>query len=346
MSIKKLLLLGFGAAIGLSLLIAVMGYNSAQKSTAQIEELVNYDMAFREQILELKNALLMHRRFEKDIFLNIGKPQKQQKYLQKIHQVSEETRKQINALSELSSGVVELSLQQRTLIKTFSSSYARYINGVHKVADKAIGANTSAVEANRLMIPYKSPIHEMETSLSTLASLSHTLLIEEGNESLSVMQQSENMIITACIVAVILGLFIAFVVFRSINKPLEELTLFANRIADGDLNAKNSSAFSGEIRVLYTAIDRMVHELKEKLGFAQGVLNAIPTPCGVVLSAQISTCDGLTNNCVLCSKNLENLMTTLAYVLANCTGMIKIERLSLIRLLKKEDQDTLYANVR
>lgn len=282
MSIKKLLLLGFSAAIGLSLLIGVMGYNSAQKSTAQIEELVNYDMAFREQALELKNALLMHRRFEKDIFLNIGNPQKQQKYLQKLHRVSDETRKQITTLTKLSSGVVELSLQQRTLIKTFSSSYAQYINGVHKVADKAIGANISAVDANKLMIPYKAPIHEMEESLNTLGSLSHKILIDEGKESLSVMQQSENMIIIACIVAIALGLAIAFFVFRSINKPLEELTFFANKIADGDLNAKNSSSFSGEILVLYTAIDRMVHELKEKLGFAQGVLNAIPTPCGIV----------------------------------------------------------------
>ena len=282
MSIKKLLLLGFSTAIGLSLLIGIIGYKSAIDSTEQIKELVFYDVALREQALEIKNSLLLHRRYEKDIFLNIGNRQKQQGYLRKLESISTKTRKQIATIEELESGVVELTNLERDAIKKFSSAYTHYLTGVQKIAEQAINSNIDPIKANRLMKPFKKPIHEMENALDQLGEISHNILIKESQESLALLNKSENLIKFACAVAVLLGALIAFIVFRAINNPLTELTNFANKVAGGDLNAKTTSTFSGEMNVLHEAINRMVLELKDKLGFAEGVLNAIPTPCGIV----------------------------------------------------------------
>ncbi|SIN98239.1 methyl-accepting chemotaxis protein [Halodesulfovibrio marinisediminis] len=282
MSIKKLLVLGFSATIGLSLLIGVMGYNSASHSTEHIEELIYQDVALREQALEITKSLLLHRRYEKDIFLNVDNSQKQNVYLQKLTKISNETRKQISTIEELSSKIPHLTPEQRSLITNFSSSYSHYFNGVQQVASQVINSNISAVEANKLMKPYKAPMHEMEEALDKLGTLSHDLLLKEGEESLELLHSSERMIIGGCAVSVLLGILIAIVIFRAVNTPLEELTSFANKIADGDLNAKTTNTFSGEMKVLHDAIDRMIIELKNKLGFAEGVLNAIPTPCGIV----------------------------------------------------------------
>lgn len=282
MSIKKLLLLGFSTAIGLSVLIGIIGYKSTLNATEQIKELIFYDVALREQALEIKNSLLLHRRYEKDIFLNIGNKQKQQAYLRKLKSISTITRKQISAITALEHEIRKLTNQEREAIQNVATVYAQYLNGVNQVAQQTIVSGLTPSEANKLMDQYKQPTHKMESMLDLLGESSHEYLLQEGQNSLALLDSSKTMIMAACVLAVLFSSILAIFIFRAINNPLSELTNFANKVAGGDLNAKTNSIFSGEISVLHEAISRMVLELKDKLGFAEGVLNAIPTPCGIV----------------------------------------------------------------
>ncbi|SHJ01240.1 methyl-accepting chemotaxis protein [Halodesulfovibrio aestuarii] len=282
MSIKKLLLLGFSATIGLSLLIGIIGYKSAFKSTEQIKELIYSDVALREQALEIKNVLLQHRRYEKDIFLNTGNKQKQTNYLQKLEILSVTTQKKISEIIELESKVNDLKNNERDAIQNFPTIYTQYLNGVKHVAQLAMNSDLTPGAANKLMIQYKKPVHNLEKMLNILGKSSHEYLVLEGETSLALLNRSQTIIMVTCTVAVLFGIILAFFIFRAINTPLSELTTFANKVADGDLNAKTNSTFSGEIKILHESINRMIFELKHKLGFAEGVLNAIPTPCGIV----------------------------------------------------------------
>ncbi len=282
MSIKKLLLLGFSTAIGLSLLIGIIGYKSTLNSTEQIKELIFYDVALREQALEIKNSLLLHRRYEKDIFLNIGNKQKQKAYLRELESISTITRKQIAAITKLETEIRELTNQEREAIQNFATIYTQYLNGVNQVAQQTIASDLSPSEANKLMDQYKQPTHKMESMLDLLGESSHEYLLKEGQTSLALLDRSKTMIMVACVIAVLFASILAIFIFRAINNPLTELTIFANKVAAGDLTAKTNNTFSGEISILHEAINSMILELKDKLGFAEGVLNAIPSPCGIV----------------------------------------------------------------
>jgi len=69
---------------------------------------------------------------------------------------------------------------------------------------------------------------------------------------------------------------------RVVLRPLLALSAFTEKVASGDLNAPMTGHFRAELRDFATNLQRMVGELKTRLGFSQGVLNGIPTPCGIV----------------------------------------------------------------
>ncbi len=64
--------------------------------------------------------------------------------------------------------------------------------------------------------------------------------------------------------------------------PLARVEAYVARVASGDLRAGLSGRFRFELATLSANLQRMVGELKTRLGFAQGVLNGIPAPCAVV----------------------------------------------------------------
>jgi methyl-accepting chemotaxis protein len=65
-------------------------------------------------------------------------------------------------------------------------------------------------------------------------------------------------------------------------KPLAAIAAFAATVADGDLKATLTGRFRFELADLARNLERMVAELKHKLGFAQGVMEGISAPCGIV----------------------------------------------------------------
>jgi methyl-accepting chemotaxis protein len=81
-------------------------------------------------------------------------------------------------------------------------------------------------------------------------------------------------IIISCIVLVFL--------LRKLLSPLEDLSYTAQKIADGDLNARSNYELDDAIGSTVTSINAMVAELKNKLGFSEGVLNGIPMPCSII----------------------------------------------------------------
>uniref|UniRef100_I2Q3L6 Methyl-accepting chemotaxis protein n=1 Tax=Desulfovibrio sp. U5L TaxID=596152 RepID=I2Q3L6_9BACT len=83
--------------------------------------------------------------------------------------------------------------------------------------------------------------------------------------------------VAAAVVAVI-----TLVNNRLVLRPLLAMSAFTRRVASGDMAASLDGSFRAELAVFADHLRHMVGELKTRLGFAQGVLNGIPTPCGIV----------------------------------------------------------------
>ncbi len=91
-------------------------------------------------------------------------------------------------------------------------------------------------------------------------------------------------------VLILAGIFIVLVAWclltvinrRLIFGPLRALSEFTGKVAEGDLKAKMDGNFRAEMAMFAAHLQGMVDVLKNRLGFSQGVLDGIPTPCGIV----------------------------------------------------------------
>ena len=83
-----------------------------------------------------------------------------------------------------------------------------------------------------------------------------------------------------CLAAAVTGITLAS---RALMlRPLAVVGRYAQAVTAGDLTTPLTGTFRFELADLAGNVRRMVAELKNKLGFAQGVLAGIPAPCAIV----------------------------------------------------------------
>jgi methyl-accepting chemotaxis protein len=87
--------------------------------------------------------------------------------------------------------------------------------------------------------------------------------------------------IGAAVLVFVTGL-VTWLTRRFVLNPLQYLNDFTAKIDAGDYKAAMTGQFRAELATFAGNLRHMVEELKKRLGFAQGVLDGIPTPCGIV----------------------------------------------------------------
>jgi len=69
---------------------------------------------------------------------------------------------------------------------------------------------------------------------------------------------------------------------RTVITPVNRMLTFTERIVEGDFSAQLEGEYKYELALLAEALGSMVADLKNKLGFSQGVLSGLNAPCGIV----------------------------------------------------------------
>ncbi|MGV7003919.1 methyl-accepting chemotaxis protein [Desulfovibrio sp. QI0442] len=82
--------------------------------------------------------------------------------------------------------------------------------------------------------------------------------------------------------AILLNIVLGVISKKLVFGPLQRISDFTEAVAQGDFKATLSGKYRAEMRRFAEHLCVMVDELKKRLGFAQGVLNGIPTPCYIV----------------------------------------------------------------
>ena len=83
--------------------------------------------------------------------------------------------------------------------------------------------------------------------------------------------------------ALVLASLLAYLVGRGITRTIRGMVTYSNAVAAGNLHASlGAGGSTAELNQLKKDLGAMVTALKEKLGFVQGILGGIATPCLVV----------------------------------------------------------------
>jgi methyl-accepting chemotaxis protein len=81
------------------------------------------------------------------------------------------------------------------------------------------------------------------------------------------------------VTAVIVILLTVFILKRELLTPLSRIREFVAAVHGGDFKAELTGRFKAEIKDLADGVTHMVAELKNKLGFSEGILKSMTVPC-------------------------------------------------------------------
>jgi methyl-accepting chemotaxis protein len=149
--------IGFGVVLFLSVVIGISGYWGANSISGTTQKMLRTDAKISEHSSRARAGVVGLRRYEKDIFLNIGNKEKQEGYLKQWKEQNEHLSARISDLEKAAS-----LPQDKELIKTMKSELAVYSAGFDKVvAMIQAGTIKTPQEGNAAIAEVKEATHKL-----------------------------------------------------------------------------------------------------------------------------------------------------------------------------------------
>ena len=184
----------------------------------------------------VKTIMLQHRRYEKDIFLNIGKPDKQKsKYIPKLEKKSAEIKDEIATMMGILQQDIGFTPEFTKKVQGLLSLYNGYYEGLGIVAKKAIEEEgITPQQANVAMKPYKAIIHQLETNIDDISKeiTSHFAkrisLTENGSDQSIIIMSGVSG------AALVLGIMFIILIIKSTIRPINGMAEMLKDISEGE----------------------------------------------------------------------------------------------------------------
>ena len=247
---------GFGLVIGLLLVMTCVGYWGISSMDQHNDDMVNISAKLEELAQRTRANALTLRRYEKDTFLNIEKPEKVAEYLKKWTDSLDATTKQLDEIDKLL-----VDSENKTLIKTIRTELAVYAEGFKKVAEQ--------IKSGQIATPqdgigaYKEAIHKFELNVNAFADHIDKRMVDDMKDFDSFSANLKKTFVTIAFIALLIGALSAVFVVRSITNPLNNLLKMITDIAQGEGDLTKRLSISGSDQL--TQVGRMFNTFIEKL---------------------------------------------------------------------------------
>ena len=172
-TIKKKLIGSYLVVFLTTSVLAGFGYSTLNRQTDTLHRITRVDTRLFEAAKAIETSLLQHRRYEKDYFLNIGRPEIQNQHLEQYMKKSVALKRLIEQFNAFVEGneAAYLTNEIRNKVQSLFENYVLYYRGFLKVADQVrVDVVITPQKANTLMAPYETTIHELESNIAEIVS--------------------------------------------------------------------------------------------------------------------------------------------------------------------------------
>lgn len=287
-TVKKLLLLGFGLAF-----ILVVGLNSVslwqfQGNKAGVVMLTESDMPLALTLKEIQKEILMHRRYEKDFLLNIGSGEKQQKYLDSFAKAAEKIQKDIQKVAAMVAADDELSAEVHQKAAGLQDIYLKYHDGFLVIAAQISADSTiTPQQGNKMMGELKQATYDLEEGADLLFGAVEGMIDETARGLISDTDTIEYVLLFGLIGGALLMLLVGALIERRISDALHRMVATldesssqvhasASAIAEaGQVLAEGASEQAAAIEETSSSMEEMAAQTKrnaENSAEAEGVM--------------------------------------------------------------------------
>jgi methyl-accepting chemotaxis protein len=221
-------------AIMLQLIISVgaVGFMALERGAATLKEFVDQDES-QNLTDRVHLNIIQLRRFEKDYFLNIGNPEKQQEYLKKYQEIDAAMPQLMGKLANLARADVHLTLDLKATAAALPALYADYRSGFFDTV-RQIGndPNLTPQQANVLMAKFKADIPVLEADMEAVAEAGDRIEAQVSARAIRRAGKARMVIAIAILAAIVLAGILGAALGRSISRAIfrEGLRRMSHRV--------------------------------------------------------------------------------------------------------------------
>ncbi|MDO9308612.1 MAG: methyl-accepting chemotaxis protein [Deltaproteobacteria bacterium] len=262
MKIGTRLGLVFGIMLFLLLAVAASGYWGMKMIDEEIVKDLDSDGVIAQHAGRARANILGLRRFEKDVFMNIGSADKVESYYKKWDEEKASVEERVKTLEK--AAVEQKDKDQIKLIKENLVVYAGGFNKVYGMLRD--GKIKTTAEGNAAIAEFKDETHKMESIAAEFAKEGYKRLDHIKELAEIEIKEALRIMIPIVLVAFILGVTAAILITRSIRKPVNDGMAVAKALAEGDLTVSIEVTSKDEIGQLMGSLKNMVEKLKQVVG--------------------------------------------------------------------------------
>ena len=262
MNIGMRLGLGFGVLLALLFVLSIIGYWGVHAVSSATVRMLEGDANIAEHAARARANVVGMRRYEKDIFINIGNADKVAGYLKEWNEEREAVVARLNDLEKYADKTDEAK-DYKDQLKVLRTELDTYETGFKKViAQVQAGAIKTTVEANAAISDYKDATHRLEKQVKEMAVHANKVMDEDLPKIESTTSRTTWIMMIISVLAILISISAGIVITRSITVPVGIGVTAAKRLAEGDLNAEIKVDSKDEIGRLMEAMKAMVDKLR------------------------------------------------------------------------------------
>jgi methyl-accepting chemotaxis protein len=256
--IGKRLGIGSGLQLLLLVVVALVGYWGIRSVESTTIHILKGDAVIAQNAGRLRADVLLLRRYEKDLILNIGDAGKMEQYRKQWLDAKEKAEERITDLEK-----VAATEKDKATVKALKTNMAEYIDGMGKVFPLILsGQLKTAADANTAVAEHKDEAHKLEKEAADFALEGYKMM--DAEEKVVKAQGDRTIMLMAIfsLMAIILGAVINMMLSSSIKAPLAKAMETANRLAEGDLTITIDEPGKDETGQMLQAMSTMVEKLR------------------------------------------------------------------------------------
>ena len=224
LSIKQKVGMGFSIITVLICLLGIASYVAILKGIKHSNVTIDVEIPLLKLSHELNIIALQHRRYEKDFFLNIGKPKKQEGYIKKFKTASEKIKNKMTHLKQVLLNFDDTK-DMMSKLEQARAAYEEYYSSFYQLTKKVMSdSSITPQKGNKLMIPFKKHIYTFESNIKHI--LKNSVESAEANTLNVIKSNSVSLtyIISIAIIGLIFSILSGVIILRDVKNTISTIT--------------------------------------------------------------------------------------------------------------------------
>ncbi|WP_157669946.1 methyl-accepting chemotaxis protein [Chitinibacter sp. GC72] len=218
LTISKKITVGFAFLIALLIAVGISGIYHMRSSAAMVKQLLSTDLVYGVGMTDFTEDILLLRRYEKDLFMNLNKPEKITEYKEKWDKTLNHSKITLSELDKVA------NTEQANDLQGLSKGIDAYATAFNEVAAQvAAGKFTTTQEANEAFDKYKAVIRKLSEDSDEHAEAAiqgvNAIAEKVNTNEESTLRNTLILMLLATTVAVVAVYFIS----QAVRRPLDEM---------------------------------------------------------------------------------------------------------------------------